>query len=294
MTLDVTRVGTSEPSPAPPRRVRSQPPGRTRAVVQAVPFLILLVLAVVGPFLTTHVPTRVAGPSSAAPDATHWFGTDSSGLDVYSRVLAAARLDVVIALCITVMTTVLGIAGGLAIAVAEHRTGALGTCARLAVRAVDLLQSVPILIAGLVAASFFGRTPIVIVLALGLALVPYQLRLMRTEALRVRGESFLDSARLSGENSARIVLRRILPNAVRPVLENASAVFGMGIIFSAGLGFLGVGIPLPEPEWGSMLASGVSDALVGRWWAATFPALAIAFAVWAASSLVTAARHLLD
>lgn len=269
------------------RRRRRQPGTMTR-VALATPFALLVLLAVVGPSLANHDPERVTGSTSEAPSGTHLFGTDSNGLDVFSRVVTAARLDLTLAISITVLTTVLGLVVGLLIATGESRRGPVGWAARGAGRVVDMVQAVPILIAGLTAASFFGRSPLVIVLALSLSILPYQLRLMRTEVLWVRREGYVDAARLSGEPAWTVLTRYVLPNAARPTLENSSAVFGMAIIFTAGLGFLGVGIPLPRPEWGSMLAAGVSDALVGRWWSALFPAVAIGLAVLSAALLLSA------
>ncbi|MEO9323521.1 ABC transporter permease [Nocardioides sp. C4-1] len=271
-----------------PRRTERRGGGAATRVVLATPFALLVLLAVVGPSLANHDPERVTGSTSEAPSGTHYLGTDSNGLDVFSRIVTAARLDMTLAISITVLTTVLGLVIGLLVATGESRRGPLGWTARGAGRLVDMVQAVPILIAGLTAASFFGRSPLVIVLALSLSILPYQLRLMRTEVLWVRREGYVDAARLSGEPTWTVLTRYVLPNAARPTLENSSAVFGMAIIFTAGLGFLGVGIPLPRPEWGSMLAAGVSDALVGRWWSALFPAAAIGLSVLSAALLLSA------
>lgn len=268
------------------RRMRKMPAGRVWA---ALPFTVLLLAALIGPEAVPLDPTRVAGPTSAPPSVQFWFGTDSNGLDVFSRVVAATRLDLFLSLAVTILATVAGVALGMFVGMFEATHARVSRfVARALSRALDLFQAIPVLVGGLVAVSFFGRNVVVITLALAAVLMPFQARLVRTEVLRVRSEAYIDAAHISGESNARIVWGHVLPNSASPALENMSAVFGMAIIFSAGLGFLGVGIPLPTPEWGSMLAIGAADAAVGRWWPAFFPALALCFSVWAASAFAAA------
>ncbi|QMU21624.1 ABC transporter permease [Gordonia rubripertincta] len=257
-----------------------------------IPFALLLLLAVFGPILAPQSPTEVVGTPSTAPSVDHWFGTDSNGFDVLSRTLTAFRLDIAIAIGVTLLATVVGIAIGSIAGMYGSKGGLLGVIAATLGRTIDLVQALPVMIGGLVIVSFFGRNAVVIALALALVLMPFQGRLMRTEVLRTRNDGFVTAARMSGESEFRILTRHVIPNSCAPVLENASAIFGMGIIFCAGLGFLGVGIPLPTAEWGNMLADGAADAAVGRWWPALFPVLALAYSVWAASR-VTAfiSRH---
>ncbi|MDS1113436.1 ABC transporter permease [Gordonia westfalica] len=252
-----------------------------------IPFALLLLLAVFGPMLAPQSATEVVGTPSTAPSGDHWFGTDSNGFDVLSRTLTAFRLDILIAIGVTVLATAVGIAIGSIAGMYGSKGGLLGAIAATLGRTIDLVQAMPVMIGGLVIVSFFGRNPVVIALALALVLMPFQGRLMRTETLRTRNDGFVTAARMSGESEFRILTRHVIPNSCAPVLENASAIFGMGIIFCAGLGFLGVGIPLPTAEWGNMLADGAADAAVGRWWPALFPVLALAYSVWAASRVTT-------
>jgi peptide/nickel transport system permease protein len=253
-----------------------------------VPFGVLLLLAIVGPMLANHPATTVVGSQSAAPDGRFWFGTDANGLDIYSRVMTAFRLDVLVALGVAVVATVVGGAIGLVSGMYQSDRGVLGVIARLLGRMIDLIQAIPIMIAGLVLVSFFGRDPVTITVSLGIVIIPFQARLMRTEVLRTRSAGYIDAARMSGESELRLLARHVLPNSFRSTFENTSTVFGMGIIFCAALGFLGVGVPTPAAEWGTMLAAGAPDAAVGRWWSVAFPAAALAFAVWSASVFVSA------
>ncbi|MCM0620140.1 ABC transporter permease [Nocardioides bruguierae] len=290
-TAPEAALGTGSPAGArkAPRTSATKP--RHRRVgfwLRLLPFAILVVLAVLGPWLAPMDPERVVGPSSSAPDGEFWFGTDANGMDVLSRVLAAFRLDVTIAIAVTALTTVLAIVIGLVAGMYDSHRGPLGWAARLLGRLIDLVQAIPVMIAGLVVVSFFGRNSLVISLALAVVLVPFSARLMRTEVGVVKHAGYLDAGRLSGESELRILVRRVLPNSLLPVIENTSAIFGMAIIFCAALGFLGVGVPVPTAEWGSMLATGAPDAAVGRWWGVLFPSLALGYAVWSASTLISA------
>lgn len=290
MSLDTpVAVTSNEPIRRPSAPVTSAGSSRRfRFSWRLVPFAVVILLAVVGPLLANHSSTQVVGDQSVGPSGTFWFGTDANGLDVYSRVVTAFRLDVIIALCITVIATLAALVLGLVSGMYQAHRGITGIVARLLGRAVDLVQSIPVMIAGLVIVSFFGRNSLVITLSLAIVLIPFQARLMRTEVLRTRSDGYVDAARMSGESETRLLIRHVLPNSAGPVLENTSTIFGMGIIFCAALGFLGVGIPTPTAEWGTMLAAGAPDAAVGRWWSVAFPALALALSVWSASVAVSA------
>jgi peptide/nickel transport system permease protein len=124
-----------------------------------------------------------------------------------------------------------------------------------------------------------GTSVFSLTIALSIILTPNQARMVRTEVLKVRTDAYIDAARMAGEREFALTLRHVLPNASWPALENASLVFGAAILIAATLGFLGVGLQPPTPEWGSMISTGASDAAVGRWWSFVFPAIALIIAV---------------
>jgi peptide/nickel transport system permease protein len=207
------------------------------------------------------------------------MGTDSSGLDVASRVIAAIRVNLLIGASVTLLATGAGIALGLLVGVNESRRGPIGLLARAVARGLDLVQAIPALVIGLVFVAFYGTSSTTLVIAIAIIVAPLQARLVRTEVLRVRAEAYVEAGRIAGLNEFQLTIRHVLPNSSWPALENTAFVFGVAVILTAALGFLGVGLPPPTPEWGAMLASGASDASVGRWWSALFPTLALAVAV---------------
>lgn len=263
---------------------------RRPVLIALFPVAVLLLVAVLGPLLVPYDPTTVVGDASTPPGARFWFGTDADGLDVFSRTVAATRLNLFIAVLVTLLATLIGCAFGLLIGMNESRRGLLGRLARGLARLVDLTQAVPAVIIGLVVVSFFGASVLSLTVALAVILAPLQIRLVRTEVLRVRTEAYLDAARMAGAGEWSLTVRHVLPNSTWAAWENTSVVFAVSIIVTAALGFIGVGLPPPTPEWGAMLSRGAGDAVVGRWWAATFPALALALAVaavaWTASRLL--------
>ncbi|MDO8383957.1 MAG: ABC transporter permease [Microbacterium sp.] len=264
---------------------RSRRPRRPVAFVPVIPFLVLVVIAIAGPLLVPFDPERVVGPATMAPSGEHWFGTDATGMDVFSRVIAATRINFFMALIVTVVATILGLVIGLLVGMSEARTGASGVVGRGINRIVDLSDAIPALIVGIVVVGLFGPSILSLTVALSFIMVPNQVRLTRAEVLRVRGDAYVDAARMAGQRPLRIMFRHVLPNACRPAIENSSLVFGISIIVSASLGFLGVGLVPPTPEWGAMIASGVSDVMLGTWWTTLFPALALCVAVASAAAV---------
>nr|WP_281373072.1 ABC transporter permease [Kineococcus aurantiacus] len=167
----------------------------------------------------------------------------------------------------------------------ESRGGIGGLLARGTARGMDLLEAVPTIIVALVVVSFFGTSTPTMVLTLAIVLAPLQARLVRTEVLRVRHDAYLDAARQAGLTELELVVRHVLPNSVTPAFQNAPVLFGVTIILTAALGFLGVGLPPPTPEWGAMITRGAGDAAVGKFWAAGAPAVALCLTVASVSLL---------
>lgn len=250
-----------------------------RWIVRLLPLVLLLLVAILAPLMERYSPTMVIGRPNLAPSATYWFGTDPNGYDVYSRTLAATSLNLRIGALVAVMTTLAGIVMGLAIGMNEAKRGPIGSLARMLARVVDLTDAIPVILVGIVALSLFGAKVSTLIVAISVILVPLQARLVRTETLRVRSEAYLDAARVGGLSESELTVRHVLPNASWPALGNASVIFGFSCILTASLGFLGVGLRPPTPEWGSMIAAGVPLASTGQWWASGFPALALALAV---------------
>ncbi len=252
---------------------------QSAAGLRLLPLVLIVLVAIGGPLLAPYDPVRVVGPTSLPPSARFWFGTDSSGLDVFSQTMVATRTDMVMAMAAVLLASGFGVSVGLLLGMNESSGGLRGLLARGAGRVMDFVQALPAIIIGLVAVTFYGASLLTLICAVSFILCPVQMRLVRTEVLRVRFDSYLDAARLAGLSELELTLRHVLPNSCWPALENLTVLFGMSIILLAALGFLGVGLPPPTAEWGSMIARGATEASSGRWWAAGFPTLALALTV---------------
>ena len=263
------------------RRYAAKLPRRKVRISLLLPALIIVAIAIFVPPLTAFDPIQTSGPASTAPNGIHWFGTDSASLDIFARTVAAARYNLSIAFAATVLCTAIGVVFGVVIGSLESERSLGGLAARGTTRLFDLLQAIPGILIGLVIVTFFGASITSLAVGTAIILAPVQMRLVRIEVLRVRKEAYLDAARMSGQTELQLMLRHVMPNSVWVALENMSFLFAASMLLTAALGFVGVGLQPPTPEWGSMLSSATNDALSGRWWPAAFPAAALMITVWA-------------
>jgi peptide/nickel transport system permease protein len=227
------------------------------------------------------------------PNATHWFGTDNFGRDVFSRILHGTRP----ALLLGISTALIGSLVGAAIGTASAYFG--GRVDAALQRTNDVLLSIPLIVAALVVVAVLGKRMVAgvdvnLMLAITLPYIPVMARVMRTAALAVRVSPYIDAARALGFSHTRIIVAHMLPNLVSPWLVMVSAFTAQTILLEASLSFLGVGVHEPTPAWGLML-SGVSvETLTTAPWVILFPGLAISMTVFAFSLLGDALRDALD
>jgi peptide/nickel transport system permease protein len=211
--------------------------------------------------------------TGAAHDPIHWFGTDDTGLDIFSRVIAAPRTDVAIAVSANLASLLVGTLLGLLAGTTKP------WIAGLVMRVSDLVQAFPVFITGMILVTLAGRSNFTIILTLALLYTPIYIRLTRSEVLAQRTRGFVDAARALGRPEAEIALRHILPNALAPALIQASVTIGFAILLTAGLSFVGAGVRPPTPEWGLMIAAGADQMAQGEWWPSLFPGLAVSLTV---------------
>ena len=235
--------------------------------------LVALFLTAFGPIIAPQ-PLESSTPDVLeAPSADHWFGTDASGFDVFSRVIAAPRVDVTIALAATFISLILGSFLGLIISFFR------GWAGNLSMRFVDVAQAFPLFVLAIIFVIGMGRSTVNIIVVIALLNVPIFLKLIRTEVLSLRERVFVESARAGGDHGLSIALRHVLPNALSPGFAQASITMGYSIIIAAGLSFIGAGVQPPTPEWGSMIAAGANGIQIGQWWPSLFPGIAMSLTV---------------
>ena len=210
---------------------------------------------------------------TGAGPTPHWFGTDASGFDVFSRVISAPRIDLTIALAANFLSLLLGVFLGLVAGYFRNpATEAL-------MRVSDVLQSFPVFISAMILVALAGRATGNIVLALALLYTPIYIRLTRSEVLSQRVRGFVEAARAMGNSEFSIALRHVLPNSLAPALIQASVTIGFAVLLTAGLSFVGAGVRPPTPEWGLMISTGANQMILGEWWPSVFPGIAISLTV---------------
>lgn len=229
---------------------------------------IVLVLAVAAPLFTPWGPTEIDPDASLAPPGgAHLLGTDVNGMDIWSRVLYAARLDLGIAVSAVALAVVAGSTLGL---VAGYLGGRLDDAL---MRLLDIFQAFPTFIMALVVAALLGGGTLNLVLVIALVNAPAYARLVRAEARSVRELPFIAASVTSGSPTWAVLWRHVLPNSLTPVRVIAPLNCGWAMLTLAGLSFLGLGVPVPIAEWGAMISLGAGDVVAGRWWTSVPPGL---------------------
>jgi len=224
--------------------------GNRLALLGAGIIVLLVLLALLAPWLATHDPIFDQDYSNllAAPSAQHWLGTDDLGRDIYSRMLFGARISLEAALIAVGLAFCLGVPIGIA---SGYFSGFWDEW--VVMRVVDALQAFPSLILALALAAVLGGGFIKAMVAVGIGFTPAFIRLARGQALSIRNLEYVMAARAVGAGPIRIMWRYILPNAMAPLVIQATFAMGSAIIAEAGLSYLGLGARAEDPSWGSML-----------------------------------------
>ncbi len=248
-------------------------------------FWILVALSVsfVVPFdpLATDVSARLQPPS-----ATHWFGTDDLGRDIFRRTLYGARISLPAGF-LTVAGALL--IGSLIGAISGYAGGWVDA---IVMRIADMVLAFPSIVLAMAIAAALGPGLKNALIAIVVVLWPEYARLMRAQVLAVKAQEYVTAAEAVGASRVRLLLVHILPNTQAPLVVKATLDVGAAIVLTAGLSFIGLGAVPPEPEWGAMIREG--QRRFSQWWMATFPGLAIFSVVMALNFLGDGLRDALD
>ncbi|MDQ0221401.1 ABC transporter permease [Peribacillus cavernae] len=236
--------------------------------------MITLLCAIFAPIIAPYAPEEaIVEDSRLAPNSDHIFGTDETGMDVFSRVVHATRIDVTIAVFGTLLSLLIGIPIGLA---AAYREGLFG---EITMRIADVLQAFPVFILAIALVSILGNNVQNIIIAIAFLNAPIYMRFVRSEVLSIKQRPYVEAARCAGMSNLKIMFKELLPNSLRPTMVQASINMGWAILLTAGLSFIGAGVRVPTAEWGSMIAIGAPLIITGQWWSSFFPGVAIGITV---------------
>ncbi len=258
------------------------------AVLGLVLFAALLLMAAFAPLIATADPIAIRVKEVLRPPSPeHFFGTDDLGRDVYSRVIWGSRLAVRLGVLSVVVAATGGVALGL---IAGYYRGWVDN---LISRLLEVILAFPGLLFAIAIVAVLGPSLDNLIVALGLFGWPGYARLVRGSVLSARQREYVEAARAIGARATRIMVRHILPNVVAPVIILSATRFGGALLAGSGLSFIGLGVPIPQPEWGAIMATG-RDYMGSAWWITVFPGLLIALAVLGVNLLGDGLRDTLD
>ena len=250
----------------------------------------ILLLAVFADVIADY-DTKVVGMNMVerlqTPSAKHWFGTDGYGRDVFARIIHGSRLS----LSLSIISMLIAVAVGSMIGAISGYFG--GRVDDVLMRLMDRLLAIPPRLMSISIVAALGRSMANLMLALALAYMPVFARVIRSSILSVKDQEFVEAARACGTSDARIILRHIIPNAVGPIIVQATLAMGSSILTISSLSFMGMGIQPPQPEWGTMLYEG-RDLIRTSPYLVIFPGAAIAVSVLSLNLLGDGLRDALD
>ncbi|MFQ5794866.1 MAG: ABC transporter permease [Candidatus Bipolaricaulia bacterium] len=258
-----------------------------KATVGLIVLLALIVVAVFAPLIAPHDPNDQAFRMLLPPSETHLLGTDDLGRDLFSRIIHGTRISLFVGLSTVLLAMVVGVLLGL---LAGYYGGWLDT---VIMRYIDLQWAFPNFLIAVYLVAIFGTGLQNVIVAISLAFLDDFARIARGMVLSIREEDYVVAARSGGASDRRILLRHILPNAIAPIIVQATVSISYAILAEAGLSFLGLGVKPSTPTWGLILSD--ARSFISRaWWLGVFPGLAIMITVLSINFLGDALRDIFD
>lgn len=256
-------------------------------VAGSVIILFLCLFAIIAPMVSQYTPLEMdPAKRLQGPSGDHWFGTDNFGRDLFSRVAHGAQVSMGVGFSVATLTAIIGVIIGLYAAyysLLDH----------ILMRICDALMAFPDILLAVAIMAVLGPKPINVIIAVTLAKIPVVARIVRSSALVVKEQTYIEALKAQGASSWRIIWRHIVPNVMSPLIVQVTYVFAIAIILEAALSFLGAGIPAPAPSWGNILFDG-KIVIFNAIWMTAFPGSFIVLAVLGLNLFGDGLRDLLD
>lgn len=258
------------------------------AVLGAILVGFFTLLAILAPVIAIYDPLQTSFTAiRKAPSAMHWLGTDELGRDLFSRMAYGARTSLMAGVVSVFIAMIVGVPFGII-------AGYFGGWADSIIsRLIDAMLAIPFLIMAIALAAFLGASLTNAMIAIGLSAAPVFARLTRGQVLSVRNEEYIEAAQVLGLRHPRIIMRYILPNALSPIIVQATLTIAAAIIAEASLSFLGLGQQPPNPSWGSMLNT-AKNFISQAPWMSVWPGAAIFLVVLGFNLLGDGLRDAID
>ncbi|MCV4233841.1 ABC transporter permease [Virgibacillus sp. LDC1] len=256
-------------------------------LIGATIFILLVILALIGPLFTNYGPYDMKVVERLMPPgAEHWLGTDEFGRDLLTRLLYGARVSISVGLAVALLSSALGLVIGVYATYYK-------TLDHILMRICDGLIAIPGILLAIALMAALGASAINVITALTIVFTPNIARVVRSAALVVREQTYIEAMHVQGASSTRIIWQHIVPNTLSPLLVQATFVFAEAIISEAALSFLGAGIPAPEASWGNILQAS-KLVIYKAWWMVVFPGATLVLSVLSLNLLGDGLRDLLD
>ena len=258
-----------------------------KALVGSVILAVFVIAAILGPLIAPYDPNDMVYDFLAPPSWQHPLGTDDLGRDLLSRIIAGTQVSIFVG----VSTVVIALLVGVSLGVWAGYAG--GWVDHIIMRYIDLQWAFPNFIIAVYLVAVFGTGLSNVIVAISLAFVDDFARVARGMVLSIKQEQYVDAARTVGTSDFRIMWRHVLPNAMAPIIVQATVSVSYAILGEAGLSFLGLGVQSSTPTWGLILADARSF-ITRAWWLGIFPGLAIMLTVLSINFIGDALRDFLD
>ncbi len=261
------------------------------AVAGGCVFLFICLLVILAPLLTPYAyEEQVLTEQLQPPSLRHPFGTDLAGRDLYTRVLYGGRISLLVGFVATLVSLLIGVSWG---AIAGYTGGRTDSWM---MRFVDLLYSLPFMFFVILLVAYFGRSIVLLFVALGAVQWLTMSRIVRGQILTLKEEAFVEAARALGFSNPRIIFRHLVPNLLGPVIVYATLTVPAVMLEEAFLSFLGLGVSPPDSSWGLLAAEGAAaiTAVRTNWWLIVFPGAALSITLLALNLVGDGLRDALD
>ena len=221
-------------------------------VGMAITFLLIFIACTADIFFDydTDVVGQTLKVQFTPPNSQYWFGTDHLGRDIFARVLYGTKYSLLIGVSATLVSSIIGIVLGM---MAGYYGGIVDD---FIMRIIDIVQSIPAIMMGIIIVSALGASMVNLIIAIGIAGIPYLTRITRAAVLTVKNQEYIEAATAIGLSKPAIMVTHILPNSVSPILVAMTMQVAQAILAASSLSFLGLGVPVPSPEWGALLSAG--------------------------------------
>src|SRR5690625_4761279 len=249
--------------------------------------LFLLAVTLIGPLFVSQSPYEmVVQDRLLSPSSEHLLGTDEFGRDLLSRIVHGSKVTMGVGIAVAALASLFGMIIGLYASyyrILDH----------ILMRISDGLMSIPAILLAIALIAALGPNTRNVIIALSIVFTPHIARVIRSAALVVREQTYIEAMQAQGASSTRIIWRHIMPNTISPLVVQATFVFAEAIIVEAALSFLGAGVPAPDPSWGNILYDG-KLVIYNAWWMTVFPGIMIILAVLGLNLLGDGLRDLID